>query len=81
MIRRGNAFNSMRTRMRGILLTALAAATILSSGMPLAAPAALGAAIAGTGLVQRATNVCGSNGCVRVQTTRLRKHQLPPPHH
>jgi hypothetical protein len=75
--------------MRGILLTALAAATILSSGMldkraaamPLAAPAALGAAIAGTGLVQRATNVCGSNGCVRVQTTRLRKHQLPPPHH
>jgi hypothetical protein len=57
--------------MHKILLTALAAAALLSGGMPgsraeamtLAAPSALG--VADTGLVQKAAVVCGYYGCVR----------------
>ncbi len=63
------------------LLTALAAATILSGAMlgnraeamTLATPSALGVATADAALVQHARAVCGSNGCVQVQTSR------PPP--
>jgi len=75
--------------MRRSLLVALAVATMASNGfilhraaaMTLAAPSALGVATAGTGLVQKATAVCGNNGCLTVQVKRLDKHQLrkPPP--
>lgn len=73
--------------MRGFLLPALAAAVVLAGTLlghraeaaPLAAPSALGIGVANTTLIERAANVCGSNGCVRVQTARLRKHQIP--HH
>jgi hypothetical protein len=34
---------------------------------------------AATSLVLRVTNVCGTNGCVRVQTAPPRKR--PPPYH
>jgi hypothetical protein len=70
--------------MRKALFAALAA-TLLSGGMAgnradamtSAAPAALGVAAAAATLVQQATNVCGSNGCVRVQTQKVR----PPKKH
>ncbi len=73
--------------MRNALLTALAAATLLSGGMlgsragamPLVAPSALGFATADAALVQQATNVCGSNGCVRVQTQRVQHHRIHHP--
>jgi len=52
-----------------------------AAAMTLAAPSALGVATVDTGLVQKATAVCGNNGCVTVQVKRLDKHQLhkPPP--
>jgi hypothetical protein len=70
--------------MRRPLLAALAVAMMASNGfilhraaaMTFAAPLALGGATAGTGLVQKATAVCGNNGCVSVQVKRLDKHQL-----
>lgn len=70
--------------MRETLLTAFAAATILSGGlfgdraeaMTLAAPVASHVAAARAALVQQAVNVCGANGCVPVQTKRVR-HQRP----
>ena len=67
--------------MRKTLLMALAAAALLAGGMPgnraeAMPPAAHGAAAGDTAVVRRVTNVCGTNGCVRVETTRLRKHQL-----
>jgi hypothetical protein len=66
--------------MREILLTGLAAMTILSSGtlgkrvdaMPLAMPSVTGAA-----LVQQAHAVCGSNGCVQVQVAGPKKRTHP----
>jgi energy-converting hydrogenase Eha subunit C len=69
--------------MRKTLLTAVAAAAILSGGMlghaaaamTCAAPAALDVAAAHAAF-QQVTNVCGTNGCVRVQTQRVR-HQKP----
>ncbi len=65
------------------LVTALAAATLLSGGilghraeaMTPAAPSALGAASADAGLVQQAHALCGNNGCVQVQTSAPRKHR------
>jgi len=68
------------------LLTALAAATILSGGMlgnraeamALAAPSALGVATADAALVRQAKTVCGSNGCVSVQTSRPRPRRTHP---
>ena len=75
--------------MRRSLLVALAMATLASNGfvlhraaaMTLAPPSALGVATPGAGLVEKATAVCGNNGCVTVQVKRLDKHQLrkPPP--
>jgi hypothetical protein len=65
--------------MRAILLTAFATMGALSSGaavrqadaaMPLNARPSTVAA-----LVQTVANVCGSAGCVRVQTQRVVKHQ------
>ncbi len=69
--------------MRGTILTALAVAGILSGGglshraeaMPVAARSPLSVAAAHNA-VQQVTNVCGTNGCVRVQTQRVR-HQKP----
>jgi hypothetical protein len=68
--------------MHGILLAGLAAASLLLSGMPSrsAEAAVLAAApmsdAGNAALVQQVTNVCGANGCVRVQTQRVR-HQKP----
>ena len=71
--------------MREILLTGLAAVTLLSSGtlgkrvdaMPLATPSPIGAATADTALVQQAHAVCGSNGCVQVQVAGPKKRTHP----
>jgi hypothetical protein len=70
--------------MRGILLTGLAAATLLSSGMlgnradamPFARPSAIGVADAAP--VQQAHAVCGNNGCVQVQVSGPKKHRAHP---
>jgi ribosomal protein L35AE/L33A len=70
--------------MRGTLLTSIAVAGILSGGMLGQGPEAATltgrsvAHVAATtsALVQHVTNVCGNNGCVRVQTQRVR-HQKP----
>jgi hypothetical protein len=77
-------------RMREMLFAAVAAAALIAGGllanraeaMP-APPSALRAAAADTGLVHRVVNVCGGNGCVKVQTQRVVKRHLPPPppHH
>lgn len=77
--------------MRQILLAALAAAAIVAGEAPRDRAAAMVPAhslppdlAAHTGLVRRAVNVCGTNGCVRVQTQRIVKRHPPPlpqPHH
>jgi len=72
--------------MREILLTGLAAVTILSSGtlgkpvdaMPLAMPAVIGAATADAALVQQAHAVCGSTGCVQVHVAGPKKPRTHP---
>jgi hypothetical protein len=68
--------------MRGTLFIALAVAALLLSG-PSAHHAEAGtlapASILGSGnaaAIQRVAAVCGNNGCVRVQTQRVR-HQRP----
>jgi hypothetical protein len=65
--------------MRRILFSCLAA-SVLSGGPAFAAEAAMLAApmpgLGDTQLVQRVANVCGANGCVRVQTQRV-QHQKP----
>jgi hypothetical protein len=67
--------------MRGILVSSFAVASILSSG-PIAGDAKAGpltpaSVISGsaTSFVERVTNICGSNGCVRVQTQRVQHHK------
>jgi len=78
--------------MRQILLAALAAAAVLAGGGAPDRAAAMvpahasppGLAAANAGLVNRVVNVCGTNGCVRVQTQRIVKRHPPPlpqPHH
>jgi len=73
--------------MRKIFLAALAATAVLGGGMPgggraaamvPAASSARGLA-ADAGLLQRVLNVCGANGCVKVQTQRVVKRHPPPP--
>ena len=72
--------------MREILLTGLAAMTLLSSGtlgkrvdaMPLAKPPAIGAATAGAARVQQVVAVCGNNGCVQVQVSGPKKPRTHP---
>jgi hypothetical protein len=65
--------------MRTILLTVLATAGILSSAMAAhEASAAMPRGArpeTGTAQAQPVANVCGVNGCVRVQTQRVIKHQ------
>jgi hypothetical protein len=68
--------------MRGILVAGLAAASFLVCGLSARdAEAGMLAALtmshAGKAVVvQRVANVCGANGCVRVQTQRV-QHQKP----
>jgi hypothetical protein len=70
--------------MRRMLLTALAIATLVSSGILLQraavkahAPAPVTDAKAtDAGFFQLAANVCGPGGCVPVQVRRLDKHQI-----
>jgi hypothetical protein len=68
----------MRQRMRGTLVLSLAVVGILSIGAAAAATLSpvLPMSDGTTLLLQRVTNVCGANGCVRVQTQRI-KHQKP----
>jgi len=67
--------------MRGIFFTVLAVASLLLGGLPArhAEAATLApASILGNGstpLIQYITNVCGPNGCVRVQTQRIQHHK------
>jgi hypothetical protein len=90
VIRRGEAADFAGIRMRMSLIVALAAGALLAvapdqsaAAMPSAAPAALAAARADARLIEPVVNVCGLNGCVRVQTQRIVKRRLPPPmpHH
>jgi hypothetical protein len=70
-------------RMRATLFGALAIAAVLSGGvfdgraeaMTRAAPSTLRAVAARTALVQRVATVCGTNGCVKVQTHRIVHHK------
>jgi hypothetical protein len=75
-------------RMREMFFAALAAAALVAGAMPseraqamTVAPSAPGAAAPGARLIHHAVNVCGSNGCVKVQTQRVVKRHPPPPHH
>jgi hypothetical protein len=68
--------------MRGIVVLSFVLASIMSSG--LVASGAKAGMLAPSSvisrsdalLIERVTNVCGANGCVRVQTQRVR-HQKP----
>jgi hypothetical protein len=67
--------------MRRTVLLSFAIASLLPSGPVVGAADAAGLTPAltsdhNTPLLQRITNVCGANGCVRVQTQRV-KHQKP----
>jgi len=73
--------------MRKMLFAALAAAVLVAGAMPgdraqamTVAPPARGAPAPGADLVHRVVNVCGANGCVKVQTQRVVKRH-PPSHH
>ncbi len=68
--------------MRGIVVLSLVLASILSSGL-VTSDAKAGTltpllVISGSDppMIERITNVCGANGCVRVQTQRV-THQKP----
>jgi hypothetical protein len=66
--------------MRETLLTAFAAATILSGGMlgnraEAMTASTLTVAAAHVATVQLAVNVCGTNGCAKVQTHRIVHHK------
>jgi hypothetical protein len=52
-----------------------------AAAMTPAAALALATASADTRLGEPVVNVCGVNGCVRVQTQRVVKRPPPPPHH
>ena len=76
--------------MHKIFIITLAAAALLAAAapykyaaaMPPAAASTFGAAGVGVRLAEPVTNVCGLNGCVRVQTQRVvKRHMPPPPHH
>jgi hypothetical protein len=67
--------------MRKALMVAIAAAAVVAArgghAAAITPPAAGVPAV--TSLVLPVTNVCGTNGCVRVQTAPPRKR--PPPNH
>jgi hypothetical protein len=64
--------------MRTILLMALATASILANAMAARqadAAMLLSGRACSVAQMQPVTNVCGANGCARVQTQRVVKHQ------
>jgi hypothetical protein len=66
--------------MRATLFTVVTTAGILLSGMVIrqadaAMPLTTRLGTAATFHAETITNVCGTNGCVRVQTQRVVKHQ------
>jgi hypothetical protein len=71
--------------MRKTLVTAIAAAAILTAGMhvkrvdamSLALPSQLGVAAAHAAIVRQAAVVCGNNGCGPVQTQRVQRRRHP----
>lgn len=71
--------------MRKTLFGTIAATIMLANGAfgpcayaaPLSASAASDAAIASGFVIQRVVNVCGSHGCVPVQTKRVIRRQKP----
>jgi hypothetical protein len=68
--------------MRNVLIAVVAAAAIVAARGDQAlamTPAPPAGASAATSFVLPVTNVCGTNGCVRVQTAPPRKR--PPPNH
>ena len=69
--------------MREMFFAALAAAALVAGAMPSERAQAMTVAPSAPGarLIHRAVNVCGSNGCVKVQTQRVVKRHPPPPHH
>jgi len=72
--------------MRKTFLSALAAAAILSGGMPAeraqaltpATPSALYLTATAAAPVQLATVLCGTNGCAPVQTKRIQRRKFHP---
>ncbi len=67
--------------MNRIMLAAAAAALLVGActraeAMMPVSPSLLGIAAAHRADVDQVTNVCGSNGCVAVQTRRVQKHNL-----
>lgn len=72
--------------MRKILLSAFTMATILSGGisagraaaMSPATPPALGATVTNAAPVREAAVLCGSNGCLPVQTKAPQKRKFQP---
>jgi len=69
--------------MRKVLMVAIAAAAVVSAQGGQAAAMTLlvsaAAAPAASSLALPVTNLCGTNGCVKVQTSPPRKR--PPPNH
>lgn len=66
--------------MRNILLTALTATIVLACGVLADRARAemvadISLATAGVARVQDVASVCGTNGCVRVQTQKIRHHK------
>jgi hypothetical protein len=72
--------------MRNVIITAVAATALLAGGMAgseagtmsLARQAALAANAGGASPLHLAANVCGSNGCVKVQVSPPRKRHGRP---
>jgi hypothetical protein len=70
-----------RTILTAAVATTLLAGVLLGNGaeaMPLAAPSALGAAAAERAVVQQVVAVCGTNGCVKVQTSGPKRRRTHP---
>ena len=68
---------------KSFIITLAATASLAAMSYHCAAAMTLGAAsalaVADARLAEPAVNVCGANGCVRVQTQRIVKRRLPPP--
>jgi hypothetical protein len=65
--------------MRGIVVSSLVLASILSCGLVAgrveAGPLPRPAMDSDAQFIERVTNICGANGCVRVQTQRVQHHK------
>jgi len=68
---------------KSFIITLAATASLAAMSHHCAAAMAPGAAsalaAADASLAEPVVNVCGTNGCVRVQTQRIVKRRLPPP--